>query len=84
MEDPGIHYEDFQIISAKSPELAKEFQDISNNASFYYGEVIAEVVSENEVRNAQEFFENSQSFISEGLNTYDIVKLIREGKVKII
>lgn len=40
MEDPDFHYEDLQIITAKSEKEAKEKYNKLNNCSYYYGEVL--------------------------------------------
>lgn len=40
MEDPEIHYEDYQVIRADSEcEAVKKYNEI-NNCSYYYGSVI--------------------------------------------
>lgn len=43
MEDPGFHYENRQIITAKSEKEAKEKYDKLNNCSYYYGEVLRKI-----------------------------------------
>ena len=43
MEDPEIHYEDYQIIRANTPEEAKQKYDKINNCSSFYGQVIEQV-----------------------------------------
>ncbi len=43
MENPDIHYENHQIIKAKSKREAKEKYDKINNCSYYYGEVLGKV-----------------------------------------
>lgn len=43
MEDPQIHYENRQIITAKSRKEAKEKYDKINNCSYYYGKVLRKV-----------------------------------------
>ena len=43
MEDPEIHYTNYQIINANSEkEAVSKYNDI-NDCSFYYGEVIKEL-----------------------------------------
>lgn len=44
MEDPDFHYEDCQIITAKSEKEVKEKYDKLNNCSYYYyGEVLRKI-----------------------------------------
>lgn len=43
MEDPNFHYENRQIITAKSEKEAKEKYDRLNNCSYYYGEVLGKI-----------------------------------------
>lgn len=43
MEDPNFHYENHQIITAKSEKEAKEKYDRLNNCSYYYGEVLGKI-----------------------------------------
>lgn len=40
MEDPEIHYENYQVIRADSEYEAKEKYDKINRCSYYYGSVI--------------------------------------------
>lgn len=40
MEDPNIHYEDYQIIYADSEQEAKEKYNKLNHCTYYYGTVI--------------------------------------------
>ena len=40
MEDPDIHYEDYQVIRADSEYEAKKKYDELNHCSYYYGSVI--------------------------------------------
>lgn len=40
MEDPQIHYQDFQIIYASTEQEALQIYNTKNNCSYFYGEVI--------------------------------------------
>lgn len=40
MEDPEIHYENYQYIAANSKEEAVKIYNEKNNCSYYYGRVI--------------------------------------------
>ena len=40
MEDPEIHYADYQIIHADSADEAVQKYDEINNCCFYYGKVL--------------------------------------------
>lgn len=42
MEDPDLHYEDYQIIRADSGKEAVEKYNKLNQCSYYYGELVAE------------------------------------------
>lgn len=43
MEDPEIHYEDYQIIRADSAEEAQKKYNERNNCSYFYGEVMSQI-----------------------------------------
>lgn len=43
MEDPEIHYEDYQVIRADNKKEAEEKYNKINNCSYYYGSVIQEL-----------------------------------------
>lgn len=40
MEDPEIHYENYQYITANSKEEAEKIYNDKNNCRYYYGQVI--------------------------------------------
>lgn len=44
MEQSDIKYQDFQIIDAKHPDIARRDYDKINNCEYYCGEVIGEIV----------------------------------------
>ena len=50
MEDPDIHYEDFQIIKADSADEARQKYDELNHCEYYYGSVLAVRPIKNERR----------------------------------
>ena len=50
MEDPDIHYTDYQIIRADSPKEAEDKYNLINNCSYYYGTVIRRIFSINKRR----------------------------------
>ena len=43
MEDPKIHYEDYQIIRADSADEARRKYNKLNNCSYFYGSVIEQI-----------------------------------------
>ena len=43
MEDPEIHYEDYQVVRADSAEEARKKYNEINNCSYFYGSVISQV-----------------------------------------
>ena len=43
MEDPEIHYEDYQIIRADSADEARRKYNKVNNCSYFYGSVIEQI-----------------------------------------
>jgi hypothetical protein len=43
MEDPEIHYEDYQLIRADSEDEARRAYDFLNDCTYYYGSVICQV-----------------------------------------
>lgn len=43
MEDPEIHYEDYQIIYADSADEARKKYNEINKCSYYYGSVIRQI-----------------------------------------
>ena len=43
MEDPEIHYEDYQIIHADSAYEARRKYNKVNNCSYFYGSVIEQI-----------------------------------------
>ena len=43
MEDPDIHYRDYQLIRADSEREAKEKYDKLNNCSYFYGRVMGQI-----------------------------------------
>lgn len=43
MEDPNFHYEDIQIITAKTKREAEEKYNKINKCAYYYGKVISQL-----------------------------------------
>lgn len=43
MEDPEIHYEDYQIIRADTADEARRKYNKINNCSYFYGSVMRQV-----------------------------------------
>ena len=43
MEDPEIHYEDYQIMRADSADEARPKYNKLNNRSYFYGNVIEQI-----------------------------------------
>ena len=43
MEDPEIHYEDYQIIDANSADEARKKYNEINKCSYFYGKVIRQI-----------------------------------------
>lgn len=43
MEDPEIHYEDYQVINADSAEEAVKKYNKINNCSYFYGKVMSQI-----------------------------------------
>lgn len=43
MEDPDIHYEDYQIIYANSEDEARKKYNEINKCRYYYGSVIRQI-----------------------------------------
>lgn len=43
MEDPEIHYEDYQIIDANSEDEARKKYNEINKCSYFYGKVIRQI-----------------------------------------
>lgn len=43
MEDPEIHYENYQLIRADSAEEARRTYNFLNDCSYYYGSVIKQI-----------------------------------------
>lgn len=43
MEDPEIHYEDYQIIYADSEDEARKKYNEINKCSYFYGKVIRQI-----------------------------------------
>lgn len=43
IEDPKIHYHDYQLINAESEDDACEKYNRMNNCDFYYGHVIKQI-----------------------------------------
>lgn len=43
MEDPEIHYRDYQLIRADSEDEARRVYDFLNDCTYYYGSVISQV-----------------------------------------
>lgn len=43
MEDPDIHYEDYQLIRAENEAEAENKYNIINNCNYYYGVVVGYV-----------------------------------------
>lgn len=44
MEDPTLHYDNYQLIRAESKDEAKKKYNELNNCNYFYGSVIGEVV----------------------------------------
>lgn len=40
MEQPGLYYENSQIIEANSPQEAEAIYNTRNNCNYYYGKVV--------------------------------------------